>query len=517
MWLLNLRKASKCHYSMVQYEKMSSHVKKPGLFLSLVPILTLILLLVLNIDLFKDSAVLGPNQIALFLSAIVTAVIGMLVLRVPYEEIEKKIIHSISLSLQANLILLVVGMLIGLWIFSGVVPAMIYYGIKLFNPTFFLPLTCVVCSIVSLATGSSWSTGGTVGIALIGVGQALNIPVPMVAGAVISGSYFGDKLSPSSDTTNLAPAMAGTDLFIHIRYLLVTTIPSLVIALIGFTILGYFFSGSTGDLTQVNEVLSAISSTFKISPFLFILPLIVFGMVAKKVPALPALIFGCILGALFIVIFQQDLLKTFLGESFGVKSIFGKIIEVAHGGFKLKSDKEIVTTLLSRGGMSSMLNTVWLILMSMVFGGVMEVTGMLEQLGLAIMKLVKGSASLITATISSSFLINLTAGDQYLSIVLPGRMFRSTYEKMGIAPQNLSRSLEDAGTITSVLVPWNSCGAYFAAILGVSTVAYLPFCFFNIVNPLVAIAVATIGYKIETISGESLSSDQPVAIAPEIG
>lgn len=493
-----------------------SEVKKPGLLLSLVPVAFLIGCLVLNIDLFKDSALLGPNQIALFLSALVAGAIGLFVLRVPYEEIEKKVIHSIGLSMQANLILLVVGMLIGLWIFSGVVPAMIYYGVKIFNPSLFLPLTCIVCAVVSLATGSSWSTGGTVGIALIGIGQALSIPTPMVAGAVISGAYFGDKLSPLSDTTNLAPAMAGTDLFTHVRYMLYTTTPSMILALIGFTILGYFYSGSSSDLSQVNMVLATIESAFNITPFLFILPLLVFFMVAKKVPALPALVVGSLAGALFVIIFQQDLLHRMLGESYGLKAIYGKMVEVAHGGFKMESDKELLNTLLTRGGMAGMLNTVWIILMSMIFGGIMEVTGMLEQIGFAILKMVRGTASLIAATISSSLFVNLTAGDQYLSLVLPGRMFKPTYEKLGLAPQNLSRSLEDGGTITSVLVPWNTCGAYFASILGVSTAAYLPFCFFNLINPVMAIVIATIGLRIErTLESES-SSDKMVA-APHPG
>lgn len=496
---------------------MPSTPKKPGLTLSLLPMVTLIAFLVLNIDIFKDSAVLGPNQVALFMSALLAAVLGIVVLKVPYHEIEKKIIHSIGLSMQANLILLVVGMLIGLWIFSGVVPAMIFYGIKLFNPSLFLPLTCIVCAVVSLATGSSWSTGGTIGIALIGVGETLNIPASMVAGAVISGAYFGDKLSPLSDTTNLAPAMAGTNLFTHVRYMLVTTIPSLVVALVGFTVLGYFYGGSGSDLSQVNQVLDGIHSTFNISPLLFVLPLVVYILVAKKVPALPALIVGCLMGALFVLIFQQELLKTMLGETYSAKAIYGKIIQVAHGGFKLKTDKEIISSLLSRGGMAPMLNTVWLILMAMIFGGVMEVTGMLEAIGQAILKLVRGTASLMAATVASSFVINLTAGDQYLSVVLPGRTFKSTYEKFGLAPQNLSRSLEDGGTITSVLIPWNSCGAYFSTILGVSTAAYLPFCFFNLINPFVAIMIAAVGFKIEKIVSESETLDKNIVIAPELG
>lgn len=494
---------------------MSLPTKKPSFFLSLVPILVLIAILFLNISIFKDSATLGPNQLALVMAALVAGVIGLFVLKVPYEKIEKKVIHAIGLSMQANLILLVVGTLIGLWIFSGVVPAMIFYGIKLINPIWFLPVTCIVCAIVSLATGSSWSTGGTVGIALIGVGEALNIPTGMVAGAVISGAYFGDKMSPLSDTTNLAPAMAGTDLFTHVKYMVYTTVPSIILALIGFLILGFFYQTNGADLSQVNEVTKIIETQFNISPFLFLLPVLVFVLVAKKIPALPALIVGCLGGALFIVIFQQELLSRMLAENFSAKGIYSKIIEVSHSGFKLETGNKVIDSLLSRGGMASMLNTVWLILMAMVFGGVMEVTGMLEELAAAILKLVRGTGSLITATISSCVMINLTASDQYLSIVVPGKMFKPSYEKFGLAPENLSRSLEDAGTLTSVLVPWNTCGAYFSTILGVSTGAYLPFCFFNLINPLVAIVVANLGWKIKKIAPEVQVSE--VKIVPGLG
>lgn len=495
---------------------MSANIKKPNLIISLVPVVTLVLLLVMNIYVFQDNAALGPNQVALFVAATFCAGIGIFHLKVPYKEIEKKIIHSIGLSMQANLILLVVGSLIALWIFNGVVPAMIYYGIKLFNPNWFLPLTCVVCSVVSLATGSSWSTGGTVGIAFIGVGQALNIPTPMVAGAVISGAYFGDKLSPLSDTTNLAPAMAGLDLFTHIRYMLFTTLPSITIALIGFSILGYFYGGTGTDIVQVKEVLSILESTFNLSPFLFLLPALVFFMVARKVPALPALLMGCLLGVVFGLIFQQDLLRSFIGHEMSWVQIYGKIIELTHSGFVIETNNEMIDSLLNRGGMSSMLNTVWLILMAMVFGGVMEATGMLEEIGNAILKMVKGTGSLIAATISSTMVINLTASDQYLSIVLPGRMFRASYRKFGLAPQNLSRSLEDGGTITSVLVPWNTCGAYFSTILGVSTFAYLPFCFFNLVNPFVAMIIGASGWKIEKLNEQEVI-DEEFVISPEIG
>ena len=495
---------------------MSSNYKKPSLVVSLVPVVVLVTLLVMNIFLFKDNAALGPNQVTLFVAAAICAGIGIFHLKIPYKDIEKKIIHSISLSMQANLILLVVGTLIALWIFNGVVPAMIYYGIKLFNPNWFLPLTCMVCCVVSLATGSSWSTGGTVGIAFIGVGQALNIPASMVAGAVISGAYFGDKLSPLSDTTNLAPAMAGVDLFTHIRYMLFTTLPSITIALIGFTVLGYFYGGTGTDITQVKEVLNILETRFNLSPLLFILPALVFFMVAKKVPALPALIMGCLLGVVFGLVFQQDLLRAMIGPEISWLKIHGKIIELAHSGFVISTQNEMIDSLLNRGGMSSMLNTVWLILMAMVFGGVMEASGMLEEIGNAILKMVRGTGSLIAATISSTMVINLTASDQYLSVVLPGRMFKASYSKFGLAPQNLSRSLEDGGTLTSVLVPWNTCGAYFSTILGVSTLSYLPFCFFNLINPFVAIIVGASGWKIEKISSEETSEIEFLS-SPEAG
>ncbi len=495
---------------------MSSNIKKPSLFISLVPVVALVTLLVMNIYIFNDNAALGPNQVALFMAATLCAGIGLFYMKIPYKDIEKKVISSIGLSMQANLILLVVGILIALWIFNGVVPAMIYYGIKLFNPNWFLPLTCLVCCVVSLATGSSWSTGGTVGIAFIGVGQALNIPSPMVAGAVISGAYFGDKLSPLSDTTNLAPAMAGVDLFTHIRYMLFTTLPSITIALIGFSILGYFYGGTGTDITQVREVLTILESRFNLTPFLFLLPALVFFMVARKIPALPALLMGCLLGVIFGLVFQQDLLRALIGPEMSWLQIYGKIIEMTHSGFAITTNNAMIDSLLNRGGMSSMLNTVWLILMAMVFGGVMEATGMLEAIGNAILKMVKGTGSLIAATISSTMVINLTASDQYLSVVLPGRMFRASYRKFGLAPQNLSRSLEDGGTITSVLVPWNTCGAYFSTILGVSTLSYMPYCFFNLVNPFVAVIIGASGWKIEKLNEQEVIEEEYVS-SPELG
>lgn len=478
---------------------MTSPQRQPGLLLSLIPLVFLIGLLALNIYLFKDGATAGPNQLALAAAAALAAIIGLTVLKIDYKQMEEKMIQAIGLSLQAVLILLVVGMLIGFWILSGVVPSMIYYGIQIVNPAWFLPVTVLICCMVSLATGSSWSTGGTVGIALMGIGEAIGMPKEMVAGAVISGAYFGDKLSPLSDTTNLAPAMAGTDLFTHVRYMLYTTIPSIVISLILFTIVGFNYSAGALDIGQITVLTDALDKNFWISPVSFLLPALVIFLVAKKVSALPALFLGAIAGALLAFVTQQDLFARLTGESFTLLGAWKKTIEIGYGGFKIETGVATIDSLLSRGGMASMLNTVWLILMAMTFGGIMEMTGMLGRIAEAILRMVRGTASLITATIASCITINVTAADQYLAIVVPGRMFRGAYQKAGLAPENLSRSLEDAGTLTSVLVPWNTCGAYFAGVLGVSTFAYAPWAFFNLLNPIVAIVIASLGWKIRKL------------------
>jgi NhaC family Na+:H+ antiporter len=472
---------------------------RPSLLISLLPLFLLIGLLALNIKLFGDGATAGPNQLALMASAAFAALLGLVVLKIDYKSMEHKLIESIGLSMQAVLILLVVGMLIGLWILSGVVPTMIYYGIQIVHPHFFLPMTCLICCLVSIATGSSWSTGGTVGIALMGIGKAIGMPEEMVAGAIISGSYFGDKLSPLSDTTNLAPAMAGTDLFTHIRYMLYTTLPSIVIALVLYTIVGFTRTAGELDRASIDLITKTLDKTFWISPVAFLLPALVIILVAKRMSALPALFLGALAGGLLALITQQDLLAKLSGEPFSFLNAWKTTIEIAHGGIKLETGVSTIDSLLSRGGMSSMLNTVWLIIMAMAFGGIMEMSGMLGRIADAILSGVKGTASLITATIASCFTINVTAADQYLAIVVPGRMFRDAYKKAGLAPENLSRSLEDAGTLTSVLVPWNTCGAYFSGVLGIATLSYAPYAFFNWINPLVAIAIALIGFRIRRL------------------
>lgn len=473
--------------------------REPSLIMSLVPVIFLVILLSLNVIIFSDDSSMGPNQLALLASAMVAAIIGVFVLKKPYKDLEKQALETIGVSTQAILILLVVGSLIGIWILNGVVPAMIFYGIKLINPTVFLPMTLVICSVVSLATGSSWSTVGTVGIALIGIGKTLGIPEGIVAGAIVSGSYFGDKMSPLSDTTNLAPAVSGSDLFSHIRHMVYTTVPAITISFIIFVFIGLFYSADSLDADQINEVLGIISKNFNITPALFLLPLIVIGLVMKKVPAIPALVAGTLIGAIFAIVFQHDLLVRLAGGDLSWRSLYYVVVKTGFKGFEIETGNAIIDKLFSRGGMESMLNTVWMILTAMIFGGMMEVTGMLHSIANYILSLIKGVTSLVAATIGSAIFLNLTTSDQYISIVVTGRMFKTAYQKFGLKPKNLSRAVEDGATVTSVLVPWNTCGAYFSSIMGVATVAYLPFAFFNLLSPLCSIIVAATGKTMEKI------------------
>lgn len=476
--------------------------KKPSLFVALVPVIILVILLSINVVVFHDDSSYGPNQLALLFSAVVTAFIGVFYLKHDYKEIEKKAIDSIGVSMQALMILLVVGSLIGIWILNGVVPTMIYYGVNLINPSIFLPVTLILCSIVSLATGSSWSTVGTVGIALIGIGQTLGIPLGMVAGAIVSGSYFGDKMSPLSDTTNLAPAMAGTDLFSHIRAMLYTSGPAIILSLIIFSIIGFFFTGDAVNTEQIEEISKLISSKFNISLWLFTLPLIVFILVKMKVPALPALTIGVLLGIVYAVIFQWSYLSSLAGGELSLSKLYKIIIETAFGGHTSETGNKVVDKLFTRGGMSGMLNTVWLILTAMLFGGMLEVTGMLEKIAETILKMVKSVTSLVASTVGTSIFLNLTTSDQYIAIVVTGRMFKGAYKDYGLEPKNLSRAVEDGATVTSVLVPWNTCGAYFSSVMGVATLSYLPFAFFNLLSPLMSILVAANGKYIEKLDQE---------------
>ena len=496
---------------MNQDQTNEPQLNEPHLLVSLIPVLVLMGLLILNIVVYKDDATGGSNQLALLIAGALAAFIGIVVYKIKYKDIESQIIKSIGVAMQASIILLIVGALIGMWIISGIVPTMIYYGLQLINPTVFLPVSCIVCSIVALATGSSWSTTGTVGIALIGIGQTLGIPIGMVAGAIISGAYFGDKMSPLSDTTNLAPAMAGTDVFTHIRHMVYTTGPAIIMAVIGFAILGTFYGQGSVNQENINSVLTVIETKFNIGIYLFIVPLAVLFMVYKKVPALPALLIGTLLGGIFALIFQPGLIASLAGKDAGATAYYQQIVTTAYNGFTIETDNKLINELFNRGGMSNMLSTVWLILMAMVFGGAMEGTGMLQKIASSILKLVKGTGSLIGATLGSCIFMNMTACDQYLAIVVPGRMYKNAYEEYGLKPKNLSRALEDSGTVTSVLVPWNSGGAYNAGVLGVATLTYLPYCFFNLLSPVVSAFLAGFNLTIERLDEEKNGKETEAA------
>jgi len=468
----------------------------PTLFDSLVPVVVLIGLLASSVALFGDGSSAGPNQIALILSAGVASLIGMR-LGHTWKALERGIVHGISLSMGAILILLVVGSLIGTWILAGIVPTMIYYGLELLTPAVFFPSACLLCCLVSVATGSSWTTAGTVGVALIGIATAQDLNPGLAAGAVISGAYFGDKMSPLSDTTNLAPAMAGTDLFTHIRYMLWTTTPSIVIALVLFTVVG-LAAAAPQDTAAVGAIRDALAAQFNLGLHLLLPVVLVLWLVVRKVPAFPALLIGALVGAVFAVLFQRQAVLAFVGA--GDLPAWAALIKGAwtalFNGFTLSSGNTALDDLLSRGGMANMLSTVWLILSAMMFGAVMETTGMLARIAEAILGAVRGTGSLIGATLATAIGMNVIASDQYIAIVLPGRMFRAEYARRGLDPKNLSRSLEDAGTITSPLVPWNTCGAFMAQTLGVSTFTYLPYAFFNLVNPVVAAVIGATGFRI---------------------
>ncbi len=477
---------------------MHKSPRRPRLFEALIPVIFLTILISINVLIFGDDALAGSNQMVLILSAALAAILAIN-LGHRWETLHKGIVKAIGSAMSAILILFLIGSLAGTWLLSGIVPSMIYYGLQILNPTIFLVAACVVSAIVSLATGSSWSTVATLGVALLGIGRTLGIPEGIIGGAIISGAYFGDKMSPLSDTTNLAPAMAGTDLFTHIRYMAWTTVPSISIALILFMVIG-FTRSQDGAINDIQPVLSAIKGTFRITPVLFLVPALVITLIIRKVPALPALLAGTLAGGVFALIFQPHIIYQVSGmeENFLVAA-YVAIMKAMYTDIAVITDHAMVNSLLETGGMSGMLNTVWLIICAMIFGGIMESSGLLQRITESVIKLAHNTGSLVTATAGTCLFFNVTASDQYLAIVVPGRMFAETYKKRGLNPQNLSRTLEDSGTVTSVLVPWNTCGATQSAVLGVPTVAFIPYAFFNLISPFMTILFAYLNIRISRI------------------
>jgi Na+:H+ antiporter, NhaC family len=480
--------------------------KRPvSLIVAILPLLFLIIFLSANVIIFDDTLG-GANQIILLLAGAFTSVLAVMN-GVKWDTILEAIVKNIGKALPAILILLLIGALAGTWLISGVVPAMIYYGLKIIHPKIFLLAAIVVCGLVSLATGSSWSTIATVGVALLGIGKALGFHEGLVAGAIISGAYFGDKMSPLSDTTNLASAITGTDLFTHVRYMMITTVPSLSIAILLFTGIGIFYDlGDTS--TNVQDTLAAIKDLFYISPVLLLVPALLILVIIKKMPPVPALLFGTLIGGIFALIFQPDIVRgvSELEGNYALQS-YKSFMQAMFGDVNIHSENSIVNELFHTSGMAGMLNTVWLILAAMTFGGSMEAAGFLERVTRAIMSKVHSTGSLILSTISTSIFFNLTASDQYIAIVVPGHMYGPSYRDQGLKSEVLSRTLEDGGTLTSVLIPWNTGGATQAKVLGVPTLTYLPYCFFNLVNPVVAVTIGYLGYKIRRINAPDKSRE----------
>ncbi|MBU2573620.1 MAG: Na+/H+ antiporter NhaC [Elusimicrobia bacterium] len=474
--------------------------KELSIYGALFPVAAIVGMLAFNVSVYGDNAVGGSNQFILLLGGAAAALVGFYN-KVSYDSMLSHVSGNLKSTTGAILILLMVGALSGAWLVSGIIPSMIYYGLKLLNPSIFLPATLLICSVVSLATGSSWSTAATVGIALVGIGKAIGIPEAMAAGAVISGAYFGDKLSPMSDTTNLAPAMAGTDLFTHIRYMTITTVPSYTITLLAFIILGFTLHPQGSADTGV--ILSAIENSFRVTPWLFAVPALVILMIVKKTQPLIALMIGTLLGGAFALIFQPQVVAQAAGvEKLDFLSAYKGIMNAITVKTSVSTGNAGLNELFSSKGMKGMLDTVWLVICAMVFGGVMEAIGALHRISSALLKMAGSVFGLFASTAASCVAVNLTASDQYLAIVVPGRMFAGPFKDKGLAPENLSRTLEDSGTVTSVLVPWNTCGAYQSGVLGVGTLDYLPYAVFNYVSPFMTLAFAAFNIKIRKLAGK---------------
>ena len=472
--------------------------RKPALWQALFSFAALIVVMSVGIAVFK----VDPH-IPMFIGVIFACCMALW-LGNSWNSIEQMMISGITKAMQSILILAIVGMMIGVWLLSGTIPTMIYFGLKLLSPAVFLPATVLICSITSLATGTSWGTMGTMGLALMGIGHGLGMPVGPTAGAILAGAYFGDKMSPLSDTTNLAPAMAGTDVFTHVKFMLKSTIVAYVITLVFFGVYGIRHS-STGnvDTSQVTELMDGLKDIFHISPLLLIPPLVVILAIALKMPAIPGITLGLISAAVLAPVFQsgmpvygEDLTLLHTGVT------FGDILTAARNGFFCNTDVKALNSLLSTGGLMNMSSSILMTIIAMMFGGVMEGSGQLEVIINAITKFVKSATGMIAATELTCILSNVVMPEQYISILVPGRMYASAYRKKGLHPKTLSNALESAGTVTSALVPWNTCGMFIAATLGVSASVYGPWAVFNYIMPLVTLVLAFFGVTVAYMTPE---------------
>lgn len=483
-------------------------IKIPSPLLSLVPILVLVTLLFVTIRIFGSDALSGGSQVVLLTATAVCCLIAMGYSKVRWKAIELAMINNISGVATALIILLIIGALSGSWMISGVVPTLIYYGMQIIHPSFFLASTCVICAIVSVMTGSSWTTIATIGIALLGIGQAQGFDDGWIAGAIVSGAYFGDKISPLSDTTILASSVTDTPLFKHIKYMMITTVPSIVITLVIFTVAGLTHEAIASDQIAMYSV--SLKETFDISLWLLIVPIITGILIAKRIPSIITLFISTALAGIFALIFQPHLLQEISGLPIeNMQSQFKGLIMTFYGSTQIQTGNPDLNDLVSTRGMSGMMNTIWLIICAMCFGGAMTASGMLGSITSVFIRFMKRTVGLVASTVASGLFLNICTADQYISIILTGNMFKDIYQKKGYESRLLSRTTEDAVTVTSVLIPWNTCGMTQATILGVATFTYLPYCFFNLISPLMSITVAAIGFKIKRINekAESIATD----------
>jgi len=461
---------------------------------AVLPLFVLLIALFFNIRTVGDAAQDGSNQLILIASGLIAALMGW-IRGVHWQQMMEGVEKNIASTSQAIIILLLIGALAGSWMAGGIVPAMIYYGTAIMHPSYFLPATAIICAVVALVTGSSWSTTATVGLALMAMSTPLGIPLPITAGAVISGAYFGDKLSPLSDTTNLAAAMGNIDVIHHIKYLSITTIPSFVIALIAYAAISVFY---TNGQIEALAMRSELPEIYDLNPLIFLAPLATVVLIIKKMPAIPALSIGVLAGVLCVVFFQRNTMSNDI--------TYELLHNIILGTNQPSTDSEEMKNLLTTGGMAGMLNTIWLILSAMFFGGIMEACGFLNRMTSALLHRAKGDTALTAATALSAVTVNISASDQYLAIVIPGRMFAGSFHDQQLAAENLTRTLEDAGTVTSPLIPWNTCGAYQSNILGVNALAFAPFAFFNILSPIATLVFMKLNIKIKRIKQDNTSS-----------
>ena len=479
-------------------------MKRPSLLLSFFPLIFLIVLIAVNVPLFGDDITAGPAQIALICATTLTVLISMLHLKISWMRIEERMLDNLFKTGSAIFILLMIGALTGSWMMSGVVPSLIYYGLKLIHPSVFLVVAFLLAAVVSLTAGSSWTTIATIGVALVTAGQILGFSAPWLAGAVISGAYLGDKISPLSDTVNLSASVARVDLYKHIRYMLYTTIPAGILSIIFFFVVGLL--KPTVDSVDISSKSEALLSTFNISPWLLLVPAFTVVLIMKKVPPFITLFLSALVGAVVAVLVQPEIIAQIVqnnSETGAIMHALEASIRMLSGSVNIETGNEMLNRLTSTHGMSGMLDTVWLIACVCAFGGAMEASGMIQVITEKMASLMRSTLSLVSSTVGTCIFFNMTLSDQYMAILLPGKMFSETYKQKGYAPELLSRSLADSGTVTSVLVPWNTCGVVQASVLGVATLAYLPYCFFNLITPVITIFIAAIGYKIRRIEPQT--------------